>query len=167
MIFYDSLYTELKSLGRGAANYWPHKWSLSSLSSCNPLVTDWKKAFALFFLNPLLLFGELPSLGWPSIWLGTIMAVSSSTGCFLFLYRALTTFHVLVLAYCFFFIKWSKGKFWKVWCALVPICRPTINSPAAYACSCLIGNCSAFSQCCGVSVKGGKETCEWWVSCIK
>lgn len=49
----------------------------------------------------------------------------------------------------------------------MPICRPTINSPAAYACSCLIGNCSALSQCCGVSDKGGKETCEWWVNCIK
>lgn len=66
-----------------------------------------------------------------------------------------------------FLTKWSIDKFWKVWCALVPICRPTINSPAAYACSCLIGNRSALSQCCGVSVKGGSETTEWWVNFVK
>lgn len=54
-----------------------------------------------------------------------------------------------------------------MWCALVPICRPTINSPGTYACSCLIGNCSALSHCCGVSVKGRNETCVWWVNCVK
>lgn len=166
MILYNSLYTELKSFRRRAANSWPVKWSLSSLNACNPLLTDWKKPFALFLKSSPPIFGELPNVEWPCIWLGITVDFSSSKGFVLFLYR------LFFLIYCcwhivVFFLKWSKGKFWKVWCALVPICRPTINSPAAYACSCLIGNCSALSQCCGVSVKGGKETCEWWVTCIK
>lgn len=86
---------------------------------------------------------------------------------FLFLYNHLTHATFTSFALVLYFIKWSKGNFWKVWCALVPICRPTINRPAAYACSCLIGNCSALSQCCRASVTGGEETCEWWVYCLK
>lgn len=154
MILYYSLYTERK------ANYWPHKWSL-----CSHVIIDnrLEKKPSPCFLNPLFLFGKLPNLGWPCIWCGII--VDFTKGFLLCLYRPFTTWLLilLLLVYCFYII-WSKRKFWKVWCSLVPICRPTINSPAVYACSCLMGNCSALSQSVLWGICQRRERNLWMVS---
>lgn len=109
------------------------------------------------FLNPFFLFGKLPNLGWPCVWCGIIVDFTKGFLLYLLLHG---------FCWCWFivFIIWSKRKFWKVWCALVPICRPTINSPVAYACSCLMGNCSALSQSVLWGICQRRERNLWMVS---
>lgn len=143
-------------------NKFGENWSqlLATQDSCNLIVTLYNNP-SPSLLSPLLPFGGVPNPRWPCVLHAVIMDLSQS-GCCLSLDRPVRG--VFFSAGKMVLIKSPKGKFCKGWFALVPICRLTINSPAAYACSCLIGNRRASSQCSvGVSVKDKEENL-WMVS---
>lgn len=135
-------------------NSWPHHWSLSQHKQ------SFSDGFKSFLPLPLLLLqGTTEPLTTLSRrrTLGRVLSQTDGFCCICTDHLPSGLWKSVKASF-----EWNGPKA-DFGCALVPICRPTINRGAAHACSCLIGNQRLESVLRDIWQRK-RETCDRWVN---